>query len=131
MVSCAAPHTPAKIGREQRGDTLGAYLRYLNSECICAAGRFLHSTDKFYQQAGYFYDIGLPFQGESAEDNEAFINTMDMLADYGSGEGSIVGRWPATIYGHETGECSDSDQIITGSVEIVSHANTEAGMTTE
>ena len=47
---------------------------------------------------------------------------MDMLADYGLGEGSIVGRWPATMYGQtrETGECSDSDQIITGSVEIVS-----------
>jgi hypothetical protein len=85
---------------------LGAYLKCSNSECVCAADRFLHSTDKFYQQADYFCDIGFPYQGKSVQDNEAFINTMNTLADYCSGEGSIVGKWLATMYGQarETGE---------------------------
>ncbi len=98
------PHVADDAKGTWRG--MGAYLKCSNSECVCAADRFLHSTDKFYQQADYFCNIGFPFQGKSAQDNEAFMNTMNMLAEYCSTEGHIVGKWLATLYGKalDTGE---------------------------
>ncbi len=109
---------------------LGAYLRCSNAECVCATDKFLHSTDKFYQQADYFCNIGYPYQGKTPQENEAFINTMNMLADYCSspeGGGSIVDKWLATMYGQvrETGECMWSTRM------LARQANAEAGMTTE
>ena len=46
------PHVGDDVQGKWRG--LGAYLQCSTSECVCAADRFLHSTDKFYQQAYYY-----------------------------------------------------------------------------
>ena len=85
---------------------LGTALKCSTPECVCSGERFFYSTQKFYEQADYFCSIGFPYQGKPLEENEAFMNTMNMMADYCSSKGNVLGKWIATLFGYakETGE---------------------------
>ncbi len=73
-------------------ERVGHRLEVLNAGVRVLRGALFYSTQKFYEQADYFCSIGFPYQGKPLEENEAFMNTMNMMADYCSSKGNVLGK---------------------------------------